>query len=378
MRINQSNTFFFKNLDALRFFAFLLVFQQHSLYNSFKPLETISPFLKKVINFFFLGGGTGVQFFFVLSGFLITYLIITEIRVTKKINIFNFYLRRFLRIWPLYYATVIFSFVIYPLLKSLIGINSDLCSRPLYYFTFLANFDSIHIANNCPGKDAMTQGIVWSVSIEEQFYLIWPLLFLIFPKRFYWLIFLIVIISSIIFRLNAEGAALYFHTFSVMGDLAIGGLMGYLFTKEDIIHKFRKIPYKINIVIYSIIFLLYFNPETLNYPLSEVFNRIIFDFFWAYIIIDQCFATTPIYNMGNFKTISNYGKISYGLYMLHPIAILVLDIIFRLLRINNEYLIFIKGILALPLSIFFAKISYKYLEIPFLKFKEKFSILKTR
>lgn len=378
MSLNNSRTFFFKNLDALRFFAFLLVFLQHSLYNSVSQIGEYSLFLKKLVSFFFLGGGTGVQFFFVLSGFLITYLIITEININIKFNTINFYTRRFLRIWPLYYTTVLISFVIYPFLKSLIGIYSDLCTRPFYYFTFLANFDAIHVANNCPGHDAMSQGIVWSVSIEEQFYLIWPLLFLIFPKKAYSLIFVLVIAASIIFRFNTNGAALYFHTFSVMADLAIGGLMGYFFTKEKILIYFKKIPYKVNVLIYLAIFILYFNPELLTYPDSIVFNRIIFDFFWAYIILDQCFAVNPIYNMGNLKLISKFGKISYGLYMLHPIAILFLDIIFKLLHINNAFLILIKGIIALPLSIFIAELSYNYIERPFLKLKEKFAILKTR
>jgi peptidoglycan/LPS O-acetylase OafA/YrhL len=184
---------FFPNLDSLRFLAFLLVFLQHGFYNAFKPFEGYSYLSDRVISFFFTGGSTGVQVFFVLSGFLITYLLLNEQKKAGQIDLGKFYLRRTLRIWPLYYATVIFAFIIYPYLKSFIGMDSGLCSRPWYYFTFLANFDSIHISQHCPGESAMTQGIVWSVAIEEQFYIFWPLLFRLLPAFKQWLIFPLVI-----------------------------------------------------------------------------------------------------------------------------------------------------------------------------------------
>ncbi len=103
--------------------------------------------------------GIGVSVFFVLSGFLITYIILTEIETTGSFSLKDFYIRRTLRIWPLYFAVVIFSFLLYPYLKSLIGMSTNLCSRPAFYFTFLSNFDTIHIKNYCPGSDALMQNI---------------------------------------------------------------------------------------------------------------------------------------------------------------------------------------------------------------------------
>ena len=89
---------YFKNLDGLRFLAAFAVIIGHSQSLIFdKGVRVFSPFANKLANF-------GVDFFFVLSGFLISYLLLREIDKTGKINIRYFYYRRFLRIWPVYFA----------------------------------------------------------------------------------------------------------------------------------------------------------------------------------------------------------------------------------------------------------------------------------
>ncbi len=374
---------FFPNLDSLRFLAFLLVFFQHGLYNAFKSFEGESYLSDRLINFFLLGGGTGVQIFFVLSGFLITYLLLNELKTAGSIDLKKFYIRRTLRIWPLYYATVFFAFIIYPYLKSFIGIDSALCSRPWYYFTFLANFDSIHISQTCPGHSAMTQGIVWSVSIEEQFYIFWPLLFKLLPSSKHRLIFPSVIFACIAFRIYAEGEqwVLHFHTFAVMGDLAIGGFFAYLtIHNQKFLSRVKELRRKTIAFCYLLIFACYFFQDLIFvFPGAKIFDRLIFDFFWAFIIMEQCFAKNTLYPLGRNQHFSNLGKISYGLYMLHPIGILITDIALRVLRIdNNSFIILLTGgFVSLGLSILIAKLSYKWLESPFLKLKDRFAIVKT-
>src|SRR3954470_709736 len=102
----------FHSFDALRFFAFLKVFLLHLPIIAF-------PFFSYLKN----GGGTGVIFFFVLSGFLITYILLTEKSGSGSINLGHFFLRRILRIWPLYYLMVAFAFCT-PFLVSLLHLNS--------------------------------------------------------------------------------------------------------------------------------------------------------------------------------------------------------------------------------------------------------------
>ena len=102
----KENKIYFENLDFLRFIAFFTVFAGHTALGNF----LINRIHVDVINKFiwvFSQGGTGVSFFFVLSGFLITYLLLIEKEKTGKINVRNFYVRRILRIWPLYYLVIL-------------------------------------------------------------------------------------------------------------------------------------------------------------------------------------------------------------------------------------------------------------------------------
>src|ERR1700733_9049748 len=108
---------FFPNLDGLRTIAFLMVFFQHGFLSSFAYLHIHNTFLQHSINMI-CDGETGVSIFFVLSGFLITYLLLAEADRYGKIHPGYFYIRRILRIWPLYYIVITFVFFGYPWLKS--------------------------------------------------------------------------------------------------------------------------------------------------------------------------------------------------------------------------------------------------------------------
>ena len=85
--MKKEEKIFFPNLDGIRTVAFLLVFLQHAFYNFFHTFEGNNSVLDSLIGLFFLKGGTGVQIFFVLSGFLITYLILKEIEKNGQINL---------------------------------------------------------------------------------------------------------------------------------------------------------------------------------------------------------------------------------------------------------------------------------------------------
>ena len=132
---------FFPNLDGLRFFCFLSVFLYHSFTPFYKEIKETA--LYNTVDFLFRNGNLGVNFFFVLSGFLITYLLFVEREKLGKIDIPAFYVRRILRIWPLFFLCVIFGFVLFPYLKGFFGETSNETARPLYYFFFLNNFDFI-------------------------------------------------------------------------------------------------------------------------------------------------------------------------------------------------------------------------------------------
>jgi peptidoglycan/LPS O-acetylase OafA/YrhL len=123
---------FFENLDGLRFLSFLSVFFFHIFQSDKYP----------TLNFLFKNGKLGVNFFFVLSGFLITYLLIIE-KNDIKINVFKFWIRRALRIWPLYFLCVALGFLISPILFNCYGIQLAETAELPYFLTFLANFNVI-------------------------------------------------------------------------------------------------------------------------------------------------------------------------------------------------------------------------------------------
>ena len=98
----------FPNLDALRFFAFLSVFISHiAVFLSFTPV-----WFQPIKKLFLIHGDLGVNFFFVLSGFLISYLLFTERTESGEVSLKGFYKRRILRIWPLYFIVLIIGIFI--------------------------------------------------------------------------------------------------------------------------------------------------------------------------------------------------------------------------------------------------------------------------
>jgi peptidoglycan/LPS O-acetylase OafA/YrhL len=131
---NFKNIVLFEGLNELRFFAAFLVVMNHA--------ETIRA-KNGLLNFnqyaFFKNGGTAVTFFFVLSGFLITYLLLKENYYTNTIKIKSFYIKRVLRIWPLYYLLVVAGLFIVPFAISKLGINYIMpytFKQVWYYFVF--------------------------------------------------------------------------------------------------------------------------------------------------------------------------------------------------------------------------------------------------
>ena len=103
-------------------------------------------------------GDIGVNFFFVLSGFLITFLLLSERQFTGRIAIAAFYMRRVLRIWPLYFVVVLIGFVVFPWLKAHFGeTTSHEPAQLWYYLVFLANFNNLNNGSNTP-----TLTLLWS------------------------------------------------------------------------------------------------------------------------------------------------------------------------------------------------------------------------
>ncbi|WP_339661482.1 acyltransferase [Croceibacter atlanticus] len=164
---------YFPNLNGLRFIAALLVIIHHI--EQFKKIFGLENIYDQV-PFVQIIGKLGVVLFFVLSGFLITYLLLIEEEVTSKIDVKKFYLRRLLRIWPLYYLIVVISFFVLPYISFLEvapytkQLFTSYNIKLLLFLFFLPNL-ALVLFSLVPFASQS-----WSVGVEEQFYLLWPLL----------------------------------------------------------------------------------------------------------------------------------------------------------------------------------------------------------
>ncbi len=165
-RLGQLGAFYIPQLDGLRFFAFLIVFLSHGAIAGASRHEA---WYARLGHSVLLAGGFGVDLFFVLSSYLITSLLVREADVRGRIDVPAFWLRRVLRIWPLYFAAV-----------ATCAVLGEVPARYVPAFaTFLANW--AFVAWGAPGSVIEP---LWSVSVEEQFYLTWPLVLLALPRRF--------------------------------------------------------------------------------------------------------------------------------------------------------------------------------------------------
>lgn len=382
---SPSTKIFFSNLDGLRSVAFLIVFFHHTFLPTFQQLPIAGTFYERILTTISYGG-TGVSIFFVLSGFLITFLLLTEKKKQGRINIPYFYVRRLLRIWPLYYAVIIFAVTIFPILKARLGDPDDLGINQVYYYLFLSNFDAIHIISRFGVIPQMMSGVTWSVSVEEQFYLVWPLLFTITPKKFYKGIFFLVIIICILFRVsnNDNKTVLYYHSLSVCGDLAVGGLSAYYaFTSQKFKDFFKNLSTTAILSTYFLGFTwLMFGDMHVSSVYLNPYIRLISTLFFAFIILEQNYSDKSFYKFSNSRLLSFWGKYTYGLYMLHAVALWISTIILaKGFSITNPDLFLpsiVRNIIGFFIALGLSYVSYEYFEKRILLFKDKFSFIENR
>ena len=376
----MNNKVYFPNLDGLRTIACFMVFAFHSLGIGGNRLGIPNLYMEKLTSAF-LNGKTGVSIFFVLSGFLITFIILSEIKKKGQFSLGHFYIRRVLRIWPLYFLVLGIIFGLLPLVDHFFAVaKNSFDSRPMYYFTFLSNFDVLRIVENGQ-SDFLPSTITWSVAIEEQFYLFWPLLFLFIPGAYYKQMFLFIIAFAFGFRLlhYNQPNQLYFHSLSAVFDLAVGGGTAYLCITDSGIKKaIIKLRDKGRIlIIISGMVIMYLN-ALIHLSWFNLVLTAAQALFFAFIIVDQCFNRSERLKFSRSKLLTGLGKYTYGMYMLHPLVLFALNIV--LVRIINVPVdgtlgMWVHFCAVLPLTIFVAWLSYNLLEKKFLLLKEKFSFI---
>ena len=196
--LRSPNPGFIPALDGLRGIAIILVLLHHFTY--YRPTSGIDAQIGHVLFFFW----TGVDLFFVLSGFLITGILLDTRGSERYFS--TFYARRTLRIFPLYYLVLLVAFVVlpqFPVLHAvLLGQDGPVTLPPQWpYWLYLTNFS---IAEG--GWVHGWVDVAWSLAIEEQFYLVWPLLIWLCPPRVVAPLCAVILLSQPVARVYARDA----------------------------------------------------------------------------------------------------------------------------------------------------------------------------
>ena len=371
-------------LDGLRAIAFLLVLGIHT----------------SKIDF----GWAGVQLFFVLSGFLLTGILLRmKEQFPGRQYFFKFYGRRFLRIFPLYFfylflltaAVRMQNSISWGLLKK--EVQNDVQPQLLYAYLYL--FDFVHASALFQNTRFLSH--LWSLSVEEQFYICWPLILFITPRDKIKPLFLSIIAAGPILRLmtfiiysnhllpsllNNPYLAVYVLPFSHIDAFAMGAYIACF----QIPNRRKQLAILVSIVPLVGFVTQYLSAgeiklDTFGYEFTMLTG---YKFIWGYSVINYFFAliiqevhqSKLFTNILDHFSLSYLGKISYGMYLYH------LPVIWFLLAIQLEYkdrLPFFFYLsqtrtyfLVLLITLIIASLSFHLFEKPINNLKDRFFPLK--
>ena len=361
---------YFKELNSLRFIGFIGIFFGHVFFSN--DIEIVnSKIYSNLYSYGKILGFISIDSFFVLSSFLITWKGLEEVKITKKFQFKNFLIRRSLRIWPLYFLVVLLGFLT-EFIKSYI--TQDISSLPSIwsFILFILNFDIIK--NGYEFLFFMV--FMWSISVEEQFYIFWALVLKWFQNHLL-KISLLIILISLLFRIYFidDSLNLNFHTLSALGNFGVGALAAIAaFRNSFLITKIRDFSKTQLVIIYSLSLTTFIAmPLLQNYDLFIVIQRVLFSFIFAFIILEQTYCQQSIFKLSRVKYFNFFGKISYGLYCYHGIMI---TIVLKFSDYLSKSLF--TSVIIFPTLIFcgtllFSHLSYKFFESKILKLKDKYT-----
>jgi peptidoglycan/LPS O-acetylase OafA/YrhL len=299
-------------------------------------------------------GNLGVRFFFTISGFLITWLMLKEEIKFERVNLKNFYVRRILRIWPVYFS--------YVALLGVLQAFGIVVQHPFAWrglLTFTRNIYDKMLETSADG----ISGHCWSLSIEEQFYLFWPLIFLLLTMRGRIRFLIATILFSIGFKIidvlgfhDRHSHIMFeeFSTFNYLDCLSWGclGAIGLTTSRSKLEELFKKY----SLVIFPVFFSLILIPYLVG--LGQGIQALGFVVLLLHSVVAPDWA---FYRILNFKWMNRIGILSYSIYIWQQIIFLM-------------WPRFLGGMwfLGVPVILGVACISYEFLEKPFLALRSKY------
>lgn len=362
---------YFKNLDSPRFLAFLVVFLEHIIFTQDRTIRESSLF--KFYDNHLTIGVAGWDFYTVLSGFLISWIILEEYSFTSKFSLAYFCLKRCLRIWPLYFFMIVAAFVLVWASRDILGNTVNNIPPLSWLLTFTLNF---YIVKHGDGFLYMLV-FFWSISVEEQCYAAWGIL-LKWRKKAFVPFCVLLIIVSLIFRIFAlhNSSNLHFNSLSWVGNFAAGGLLAdFCMNGSAIIERLKRMPVWVITSVYILfIFNLAFYKQIYASDIMTVFERLSATLFFSFLIFEQTFCEKHLFQLGKIPFMNYLGRISYGLFCYHGLVILIYEQSTKNISwINSPLAVFlINPVIIFAFTIGLSALSYKYFEKPIMLLRRKY------
>jgi peptidoglycan/LPS O-acetylase OafA/YrhL len=368
-RIDRSSSFYRPELDVLRFFAFLSVFIFHVADHpaEFFVARHVPLWIARLASGLFSAGSRGVDLFFVLSAYLITELLLREKEQRGSLDVKSFYVRRILRIWPLYYFFV-------PLAALVPFLNPSGAFSLRYVIPFLllaGNWSTIIF-----GPTGSVAEPLWSVAVEEQFYLAWPpIVARLSPRQITIAAGVMVLLANVArlvaITMHATGWQIWANTLTHLDAMAGGILLAVLLGGRIAPLSLWGRLGLMSLGAAAIAATSYFTELHVAVSAAAVLV--------GYPVVALSCTAIVFAGVGiqlRAPVLQYLGKISYGLYVYHLTCIRITD---RMLNFRWGVVgIGGRGLVALCMTIVVSAASYRFLETPFLKLKHRFTHVESR
>ncbi len=363
--MNSSKIVYFPGLNGLRAIAAIAVVISHITLalKEFNLNPLIFGALKDGNPLGLSLASYGVSIFFVLSGFLITYLLQVEKEI-HTIDIKKFYLRRMLRIWPLYYLYLLVA------LLTIFAFGLAFKSNSLLLYLFYAANIPFILGNTLPFLSHY-----WSLGVEEQFYLFWPWVnkktnSILKIAISYIIVVVVLKLSLHIFYPNTIlEQAIQVTRFHCM---MLGGAGAILYKEKN--YLFMKITD--NKLMQTACWIIIFFAAINKFHIATIIDEEIISIVALCLIIGQINIKNRIVNLEN-RFFDFLGKISYGIYVIHPLVIFLFSKFLNQIPNSNPLKYLAVYTIIILTTVLISFLSYTYFEKHFLKFKKRFEVVKS-
>jgi peptidoglycan/LPS O-acetylase OafA/YrhL len=364
--MQERSKYYFPQLDFIRGFDFFFVYLFHAYHPHFG-----TGFFGRLFQYIYNNFVLSIDVFFILSAFLLTWLGINEYKAKGNFSFINYFIRRALRIWPLYFLLMLFTFGILPYLTSSLHVPVTL-PPAIYYLLFISNY-------YLEGHVYFLK-FLWTLAVEEQFYIIWGVCLIFFQKKLMACVWIFTGVS-IVYTVYAITNEIYhdFHTLTYLIDFAVGILVAVIIHRgHSVVEYFKKISTAHAVIFFlsvPVLFILifcisYITPPSYA-PWFDLLGRYIFIIYIGLVIIEQMMNERTILKLKSQKFIVYTGKISYGLYCFHGYTLTFG--LFILNRLNISLPLMLQILIFFIINFIIAAASYWIIEKPFLKLKNKLS-----